>query len=118
MDMPQPQGVNVPPPPMPNPQPGPNMQQAMAQQPQAPQQTSLGQGPLGSGLADNAMMLTKFREPYMKMATQMAMDGQEPPPFVDWVKSQMPQPAQQQAPAAPEGRRGMLTRMINSLKGI
>lgn len=94
------------------------MDMSMQQMPQQPAQQSMGSGPLGSGLANNAAMLTQYREPYMQMATQMAMEGQEPPPFEQWVQSQMPQGAlDQTAPAAPEGRRGMITRLINSLKG-
>jgi len=110
MDMPVPQPQQIPQPQMQPPQPGPNMQATTGQQP--PQQP-MGQGPLGSGMANNAMMLTKFREPYMQMATQMAMDGQEPPPFEQWVQSQTQQPQEQ----APQDRRGMLTRLISSLKG-
>jgi len=102
MDMPVPQQQPIPDPQMQQPQNPPAMQ-------------SMGQGPMGSGMANNAMMLTKFREPYMQMATKMAMEGQEPPPFEQWVQGQMSQQAQ---PSAPEGRRGMLTRLISSLKGI
>lgn len=105
MDMPVPQQQQIPDPQMPQPQQPPGMQ-------------SMGQGPMGSGLANNAMMLTKFREPYMRMATQMAMEGQEPPQFEQWVQSQMPQQQAQPQNAAPEGRRGIITRLVNSLKGI
>jgi len=109
MDMPVPQQQQIPQPQMPPPQAGPNMQQTTGQ----PQQQSMGQGPMGSGLANNAMMLTKFREPYMQMATQMAMEGQEPPPFEQWVQSQ----ATQQE-AQPQDRRGMLQMLISKLHGI
>jgi hypothetical protein len=90
---------------------GQQMQQGM---PQQPQQGSMGQGALGSGLANNAAMLTKFREPYMRMATQLAMDGQEPPPFEQWVQTQMPQ---QQAPQPPMDRRSMLESLVGAVRG-
>jgi hypothetical protein len=102
---------------------GLQMQQGMPQQigaqpqsmpPQPMGQGSMGSGPLGSGLANNAAMLTKFREPYMRMATQMAMDGQEPPPFQQWVQTQMPQ---QQAPQAPMDRRSMLESLVGAVRG-
>jgi len=85
----------------------------MPQQPQPPQQTSMGQGMLGSGLANNAGILMQFREPYMKMATQMAMDGQEPPPFEQWAAQQ----AQAAQPQMPTDRRGMLATLIGRLTG-
>lgn len=76
--------------------------------------TSMGQGQLGSGMANNAAALMQFREPYTKMAIQMQMDGQTPPPFVEWATQQL-QAQQPHAEAAPMDRRAMLAQAINQL---
>lgn len=74
-------------------------------------QGSLGEGQLGSGLAQNAAILNQFRQPYMQMAQQMMEQGQEPPPFEQWASQQ----AQAQQPA-PQDRRGMLSQLIGQLR--
>jgi len=77
---------------------------------------SMGSGQLGSGLANNAAALLQYREPYTKMAMQMQMEGQQPPPFEQWATEQL-QASQPRAEAAPQpmDRRAMLAQAINQL---
>ena len=72
-------------------------------------QTTLGTGQLGAGLAQNAAILEKYRPAYMKVAEDAAMNGQEPPPFVEWAAAQHA--------AQPQDRRGMLQSLFSKISG-
>lgn len=69
-------------------------------------------GVLGTGMAQNAANLERFRPAYMQMAEQAMTNGQEPPPFEAWA-NQMAAQSQPQ----PQDRRGMLASLIGALKG-
>ena len=73
-------------------------------------QTSLGQGNLGAGLAQNAAILEQYRPAYIKMAEQAQMQGQEAPDFTQWA-------AQQHAASQPQDRRGLLQALFSKIKG-
>lgn len=70
---------------------------------------SLGSGELGSGLAQNAMILEQFRPAYLKMAEQALTEGQEPPPFEQWAAQQH---AQSQTP-----RRSLIQALMSRISG-
>lgn len=70
---------------------------------------SLGQGVLGSGLAQNAAILEKYRPAYMKMAEQMQVTGETPPPFEEWAAAQHAN--------SPQDRRGLLQSLFNRVSG-
>lgn len=73
-------------------------------------QVSLGQGQLGTGLAQNAAILEQYRPAYLKMAEEAMLQGQEAPPFEQWA-------AQQQATQQPQSRRGMLESLFSKVGG-
>lgn len=70
---------------------------------------SLGQGALGSGLAQNAAILEQYRAPYAKMAEEMLVNGQQPPPFEEWAAAQHA--------SQPQDRRGLLQTLFNKVAG-
>jgi len=70
---------------------------------------SLGEGVLGSGLAQNAAILEKYRPAYMKMAEEMQVSGETPPPFEEWAASQHANQSQD--------RRSMLQSLFNKVSG-
>ena len=72
------------------------------------QQTSLGSGQLGAGLAQNASILEQYRPAYNKMAEQAMLQGQQPPDFTQWA-------AAQHAANQPEDRRSLLARLFNKI---
>lgn len=73
------------------------------------QQTSLGQGALGTGLAQNAAILEQYRPAYNQMAQQMMEQGQAAPDFVQWASQQHATQPQ------PPTRRGMLETLFSKL---
>jgi len=75
------------------------------------QQASLGQGAMGSGLAQNAAILEQYRPAYMKAAEQAMLQGQEAPPFEQWAA------AQHAATQQPQDRRGMLESLFSKVRG-
>lgn len=75
------------------------------------QQTSLGQGAMGSGLAQNAAILEQYRPAYLKVAEQAMINGQEAPPFEQWAAQQHATQPQ------PPTRRGMLESLFAKVRG-
>lgn len=73
-------------------------------------QTSLGSGSLGAGLAQNAAILEQYRQPYMRMAEQMQLQGQDVPPFEQWA-------SQQHAMNQPQNRRGLIQALFDRIRG-
>lgn len=72
-------------------------------------QTSLGSGQLGSGLAQNAAILEQYRPAYNKLAQQLMEQGQAAPDFVEWASQQYATQPQ------PPTRRGMLETLFSKL---
>lgn len=73
------------------------------------EQTSLGQGALGTGLAENASILEQYRPAYNQLAQQLMEQGQAAPDFVQWASQQHATQPQ------PPTRRGMLETLFSKI---
>lgn len=73
-------------------------------------QSSLGQGQLGAGLAQNAAILEQYRPAYNQMASHLMEQGQAAPNFTEWAAAQHAA-TQAQQPT----RRGMLENLFSKL---